>query len=435
MVSQEHAFCQRRFPGVHRLTELNISLLPWQEKVWVDEARFKVVAAGRRTGKSRLAAYLLIVAALQRDKGQVFYVAPTQGQARDILWQMLLEVGHTVIASSHVNNLQLKLINGSIITLKGADRPETMRGVSLAFLVMDEYADMRPEVWEQILRPALADLKGKALFIGTPMGRNHFYELYKYASLGKDKDYKAWHFTSYDNPILDPSEIDAAKKSMSSYAFRQEFMASFEAKGSEMFKEEWVKFEEEEPKEGDYYIACDLAGFADVNKKISKNSRLDSTAIAVVKVNKDGWWVRDIIHGRWDLNATAQKIFDAVEKYEPVSVGIEKGIAKQAVMSPLMDMMKRRGKFFRIEELTHGNKNKSDRIMWALQGRFENGYVSLSKGDWNTRFLDELFQFPDSLTHDDLVDALSYIDQLQKVAYNSDIEIDDYEYIDKWAGY
>ena len=325
------------------MTELNISLLPWQEKVWADPARFKVVAAGRRTGKSRLAAYLLIVSALQKDKGQVFYVAPTQGQARDILWQMLLEVGHPVIASSHVNNLQLRLVNGSVITLKGADRPETMRGVSLAFLVMDEYADMRPEVWEQILRPALADLKGKALFIGTPMGRNHFYELYKYADLGKDKDYAAWHFTSYDNPILDPKEIDAAKKSMSSYAFRQEFLASFEAKGSEMFKEEWVKFEEEEPKEGDYYIACDLAGFADVNKKISKNSRLDSTAIAVVKVNKDGWWVRDIIHGRWDLNATAQKIFDAVEKYEPVSVGIEKGIAKQAVMSALMDMMKRRG--------------------------------------------------------------------------------------------
>ena len=73
--------------------------------------------------------------------------------------------------------------------------------------------------------------------------------------------------------------------------------------------------------------------------------------------------------------------------------------------------------------------------MWALQGRFENGYVSLNKGEWNTRFLDELFQFPDSLTHDDLVDALSYIDQLQKVAYNSDIEIDDYEFIDSFAGY
>ena len=92
------------------------------------------------------------------------------------------------------------------------------------------------------LRPALADQKGEALFIGTPMGRNHFYELYKYAEIGDDETYKAWHFTSYDNPIIDSGEIDVAKKSMSSYAFRQEFMASFEARGSEMFKEEWVKF-------------------------------------------------------------------------------------------------------------------------------------------------------------------------------------------------
>ena len=81
--------------------------------------------------------------------------------------------------------------------------------------MLDEYADMKPDVFEQILRPALADQKGCAMFIGTPMGRNHFYELYKYADLGDDHTYKAWHFTSYDNPYLDPDEIDIAKKSMS----------------------------------------------------------------------------------------------------------------------------------------------------------------------------------------------------------------------------
>ena len=72
---------------------LDISLLEWQKEVWNDPTRFKVVAAGRRTGKSRLAAYLLIVNALKSDKGQVFYVAPTQGQARDIMWNLLLEIG------------------------------------------------------------------------------------------------------------------------------------------------------------------------------------------------------------------------------------------------------------------------------------------------------------------------------------------------------
>ena len=416
------------------MTSLNIELLDWQKQVWADDTRFKIVAAGRRTGKSRLAAWMLIVNALQADKGQVFYVAPTQGQARDIMWQTLLDLANPVVVSAHINNLQIKLVNGATISLKGADRPETMRGVSLKFLVMDEYADMKPEVFEQILRPALADQKGGALFIGTPMGRNHFYDLYKYAELEDDVSYAAWHFTSYDNELLDSEEIDLAKKSMSSYAFRQEFMASFEARGSEMFKEEWVKFGDK-PDVGDYYISIDLAGFEDVSKKRSKNSKLDESAIAVVKVNEDGWFLENIIYGRWDLAETARKIFQAVRDYRPISVGIERGISKQAVMSPLMDMMKQNGRFFVVEELTHGNRKKTDRIMWALQGRFENGQITLGKGEWNTRFMDQLFQFPDVLTHDDLIDAFAYTDQLAKVAYSYDFEIDDLEILDVVTGY
>ncbi len=416
------------------MTDLNIQLLDWQQQVWEDPTRFKIVAAGRRTGKSRLAAWMLIVNALQADKGHVFYVAPTQGQARDIMWQTLLELAHPVVSNAHINNLQIKLVNGATISLKGADRPETMRGVSLKFLVMDEYADMKPEVFEQILRPALADQKGAALFIGTPMGRNHFYDLYKYAELEDDESYTAWHFTSYDNELLDPDEIDLAKKSMSSYAFRQEFMASFEARGSEMFKEEWVKFGEA-PEIGDYYVSIDLAGFEDVSKKRTKNSKLDESAIAVVKVNENGWHLENMIYGRWDLAETARKIFEVVRDYRPISVGIERGISKQAVMSPLMDLMKQRGRFFVVEELTHGNRKKTDRIMWALQGRFENGQITLGKGEWNSRFMDQLFQFPDPLTHDDLVDAFAYTDQLAKVAYSYDFEIDDLEVLDVVTGY
>ena len=415
--------------------DLNVQLLPWQQEVWNDDTRFKVVAAGRRTGKSRLAAWLLIINALQSDKGHVFYVAPTQGQARDIMWQTLMELGHPVISKSHINNLQIQLVNGATISLKGADRPETMRGVSLKYLVMDEYADMKPDVWEQILRPALADQKGSALFIGTPMGRNHFYELFKYGELSDDDTYKAWHYTSYDNPILDPEEINIAKKSMSSYAFRQEFMASFEAKGSEMFKEDWIKFDEEP--DGDYYIAIDLAGFEEVGKKRTKNTKLDETAIVITKVTDNGnWWVDNIIYGRWTLDETAIKIFQAVRDYRPLSVGIERGIAKQAVMSPIMDLQKKYGQFFRVEELTHGNKKKTDRIMWALQGRFENGVITLNRGEWNERFLDQLFQFPDPLTHDDLVDALAYIDQLANVPYGiHDMDFDEPEILDIVAGY
>lgn len=414
--------------------ELNIELLDWQKKVWGDQSRFKVVAAGRRCGKSRLAAWMLIVNALQSNKGHVFYVAPTQGQARDIMWSLLLDLAHPVIKGSHVNNMQITLINGATISLKGADRPDTMRGVSLKFLVLDEYADMKASVFEEILRPALADQKGSCLFIGTPKGRNHFYELYKYAELSDDETYEAWHFTSYNNETLDPEEIDVAKKSMSSYAFRQEFLASFEARGSELFKEEWLQFVEDNDEEGDYYIACDLAGFNEGGSK--KNKRLDNSCIAVCKVNENGWFVENLIVGRWTLDETARKIFQAVRDYRPVSVGIERGIAKQAVMSPLSDMMKRNSFFFRVEELTHGNQKKVDRIVWALQGRFENGLISLKQGEWNSQFIDEISQFPDPLTHDDMIDALAYIDQLARVAYAGNWEeYDEYEELDSVAGY
>ena len=419
------------------MAELNVKLLKWQQEVFSDETRFKVVAAGRRCGKTREAAWEMIIRALKTPKVEIFYVAPTQGQARDIMWSIMEDLAHPVITHKHVNNMQFKLVNGSKISLKGADRPDTMRGVSLEYLVMDEYADMKPQVWEEVLRPALADRRGGALFIGTPKGRNHFYDLFLYADKGDDESYKAWHFTSYDNETLSNEEIDLAKKSMSSYAFRQEFLASFEALGSEIFKEEWVKFDKVEPKIGDYYIAIDLAGFTDNSSTGKRNTRLDNTAISVVKVNEDGWFIKDIIYGRWTLEETANKIFNAVDKYKPISVGIERGIAKQAVMSPLTDLMKRRSRFFRVEELTHGNKNKTDRVVWALQGRFENGYVTVNKGEWNSEFLDQLFQFPNPLVHDDLVDSLAYIDQLAKVSYHMDWldDEDDYQPLDILAGY
>ena len=415
---------------------LDIKLLPWQQQVWNDQSRFKVVAAGRRTGKSRLAAWMLIVEALQADRGNVWYVAPTQGQARDIMWLTLLELGNPVIESSHVNNMQIKLVNGAVISLKGADRPETMRGVSLKFVVLDEYADMKPSVFEQILRPALADLKGKSLFIGTPMGRNHFYELYNYGDKNDDKEYKSWHFTSFDNPLLDPKEIEAAKKSMSSFAFRTEFMASFEAASGGIFKEEWIKIDDEEPKDGRYFVAVDLAGFENVAAATTaKKKRLDQSAIAIVKVTAEGWWVADIEFGRWDIKQTAQKIFDVVRDYEPVCVGIERGALKNAVLPYLSDLMRKYNSYFRIEDLTHGNKKKTDRITWSLQGRLEHGKISFNEGPWNSEIIDELMNFPNAQVHDDLIDALSYIDQIAIAEYTSDYEEDDYTPMDAVSGY
>jgi predicted phage terminase large subunit-like protein len=413
------------------MTALNVKLHPKQLEVFNDQHRFKVIAAGRRFGKSRLAAWTLLIEALKSKEKDVFYVAPTFQQAKDIMWGMLKELGHEVISAAHENTAVLTLVNGRKIYLKGSDRPDTLRGVGLAYVVLDEYADMKANVWEQIIRPALADVQGGAMFIGTPKGRNHFYEIFKLGESGRNEEWTAFHYTSYDNPLIPKKEIEAAKESMSSFAFRQEFMSSFEAASRDLFKPEWVEFDEEEPKDGRYFIAVDLAGFINVDKESgNKNKKLDETAIAVVKVHQEGWWVADILHGRWDIEETCNQIIRAVVKYEPTAVGIEKGSLKNATMPYLTDLMRKYNRYFRIDEVTHGNQKKTDRIVWALQGRFENSKVKLNFGDWNNEFIDQLVNFPNSQLHDDLVDALAYIDQIQVVDYFVEYEEDEYEPMD-----
>ena len=156
------------------MAELNIDLHPAQLQIFHSDKRFKIVAAGRRFGKSYLSAWILLIKAIQSDSKDVFYIAPTFQQAKDIMWAMLKELGKDLIVQAYENTAVLTLVNGRKIYLKGSGRPETLRGVGLSYVVLDEYASMKPIVWEQIIRPTLADVRGGALFIGTPAGKKPF---------------------------------------------------------------------------------------------------------------------------------------------------------------------------------------------------------------------------------------------------------------------
>jgi hypothetical protein len=418
------------------MADLNFSLLPWQQEVFKDSTRFKVVAAGRRCGKSRMAAVTLLIEGLKCPQGSaVLYVSPTMGQSRQIIWDLLLDLGREVIQSSHVNNLDITLINGARIYVRGADRPDTLRGVSLTYAVLDEVADIKPEAWEQVIRASLSDKRGRALFIGTPKGRNWFYDTFKLGESEDDPDWKSWHFTTADNPLIDQKEIDSAKKTLSSFAFKQEFMASFTNAGSDIFKEEWIKYGVE-PDYGSYYISVDLAGFEEVAKQAANSKkRLDESAISIVKVTDDGkWFVKKIEHGRWDIRETAAKILMAIRDYRPLSVGIERGALKNAVLPYLSDLMRKNNTFAHIVDLTHGNRKKADRIIWALQGRFEHGRIVLnSEEDWD-EFVDQLILFPAQGVHDDLPDSLSYIDQLAVTSYMEEDDSEDWQPVDIISG-
>ena len=420
------------------MAELNFSLLKWQQQVFKDDTRFKVIAAGRRCGKSRLSAVTLLIEGINCPEGSsVMYVAPTLGQARTIIWDLLMDLGKPIIKSSHVNNLEITLINGRKILVRGADNPDSLRGVSLTYLVMDEVAFIKPEIWEKVLRAALSDKKGRAMFISTPSGRNHFYDWYKLGQSGSDEEWKSWHFTTADNETIDPKEIEAAKRTLSSFAFKQEYLSSFDNAGSGLFKEEWIKFGEE-PEAGSWYIAVDLAGFEDVAKNASSSKkRLDQSAIAVVKVTEDGlWYVDKIEAGRWDIQTTAVNILKNIRDYQPLAVGIERGALKNAVLPYLSDLMRKNNCYAHIADLTHGNKKKVDRVVWSLQGRFEHGRILLNSEEDFDEFVDQLLMFPTPNIHDDLPDALSYIDQLAVTSYYDGLDgNDDWETIDIIAGY
>jgi len=419
------------------MTALNFELLKWQQEVFKDTHRFKVVAAGRRCGKSRLSAVTLLIEALNCPEGSaVMYIAPTLGQARTIMWDLLNDLGRPVIKSAHINNLEITLVNGRKILVRGADNPDSLRGVSLTYVVLDECAFIKEDTWQKIIRASLSDKKGRALFISTPSGRNWFFDVFNLGQEGTDEEWQSWHYTTRDNETIDPKEIEAAERTLSSFAFKQEYLSSFDSAGADLFKEEWLKYKDE-PQYGDYVIAIDLAGFEDVAKNAgAAKKRLDESAISIVKVMENGdWWVKDIIHGRWDIRETAAKILLAVKEHQPIAVGIERGALKNAVSPYLEDLMRKNNVYCHISDLTHGNKKKTDRVVWALQGRFEHGRISLNKDKkWKT-FEDQYMMFPTTGVHDDLMDSLSYIDQLAITSYNTDYEDDDYEVLDVTAGY
>ena len=223
---------------------------PAQLKIYESHARFKVVCAGRRFGKSELSVISMMYFALLQPRSKVMYFAPTIKQARDIVWENLkVYTREAGILAGDPNEsrleIQIKNIdeNGnllpstSIIHLKGVDNIESARGNKIDYLIVDEVASMRnwSYMWNKVLRPTLTDTKGQALFISTPVGFNHFYEMFNRS--GNDTDYESFRFTSYDNPFLPVEELEKAKLELSDDAFKQEYLAEFVSVSGQVYKE------------------------------------------------------------------------------------------------------------------------------------------------------------------------------------------------------
>src|ERR1700722_3529126 len=208
---------------------MNISLKPAQWTVFECEKRFRIVLAGGRFGKTYLAKVELIRAAWGPGR-LVWYVGPTNKQSKRIIWKSLKKMTKEFWASTpNETDLRIEWVSGGTICLRGADNYDSLRGDGLDFVVLDEYASISRAAWTEVLRPALADREGGALFIGTPQGFNHFHELVESA---KDQpDWEAFQYTTAQGGNVTPTELESAAQELDERTYRQEFEANFETLG------------------------------------------------------------------------------------------------------------------------------------------------------------------------------------------------------------
>lgn len=200
-----------------------------QKTIADSDHRFRVCISGRRFGKTHLAIRELCKAASQPNRN-VFYVAPSYRMARQIVWDQLKDRLRQLRWARKINesNLEIWLVNDSKISLRGADNEDSLRGVGLDFVVLDEFADIDQKAWAEVIRPTLSDTGGGALFCGTPKGiGNWAYDIFQQSKIDVD-NWKSFQYTTIEGGQVPEEEIQQARNDLDERTFRQEYEASFE---------------------------------------------------------------------------------------------------------------------------------------------------------------------------------------------------------------
>ena len=367
------------------------TLHPRQLEVARHPARFRVLVCGRRWGKTRLAVLESLAVALRG--GRVWWVAPTYAQA-SIGWRlarpMAAAIPGTVIRE--VDRV-LRFPGGGEIWFKSADRPDSLRGEGLDALVIDEADFIDGDVWEQALRPALSDRKGRALFISSPNTEGGwFHRLYQRGQSG-DAAWASWSFPSWTNPYLDPAEIDASRGDLPSIVFRREYGAEFVSAAGARLQRAWIRTLPPPPRERlDVVMGVDLA--------ISTREHADWTAAAVLGRADDGTiWVLAVERLRATFHQVLGFIGAMAERWRPRTVGVEVVQFQAAAVQELL-----RTTTLPVRPVHPGQRDKLTRFQ-PLEARYEQGLVRHAPG-LPEDFERELLGFPVA-EHDDQVDALS----------------------------
>ena len=381
-----------------------------QQKVKDSEARWKILCAGRRFGKTRLGVQLCMEVALKG--GRAWWVAPTFSIAR-VGWRDIAASAKSFPREIEPNvslaNMQIDLPNGGSIAVRSADNPQRLRGEGLDYLVMDEAAFVKPEVWQEVLRPTLTERKGSALFISTPIGRNNwFYDLWETAE--EADNWERFKFATTDNPMIDPLEVEAARKEVGSIVFAQEYLAEFVDAGQGMLRPEWLNYYVQVPDEAgnvkcivegsEYYLKA-LKKFGIVDLATTTNKDSDYTVITSFAVTPDNrLLVIDMQRQKLEGPDIIPAIKRSIDKNKLEYVGIE----RQGFQTTIIQMAQRAG--IRVKDLK-SDKDKVTRAL-PLSARMESGDVFLLRDThWLPEMEREIMTFPAG-AHDDIIDTLSY---------------------------
>ncbi len=379
-----------------------------QKEVHDSDARWKILCAGRRFGKSRLGVQMCMEVALAG--GRAWWVAPTFAISR-VGWRDIQAAAASFPKEMGVNikvgDMQVDFNNGGFIGVRSADNPQRLRGEGLDFLVMDEAAFVKEETWTEVLRPTLTERKGSALFISTPKGMdNWFYRLFERAKT--QPDWERFQFPSTSNPLVEESEVEAAKGEVGSLVFAQEYMAQFISEGSQMFKQDWFKYYKEGVgqvfADGETYDLRDLTLFGSVDLATSTRESADYTVIGSFGLHQPSkkLFVLDMTIARMEAPDIIPAIKRHVVKNNLEWVGIEKAGFQLA----LVQFARREG--LPVLELK-ADKDKRQRAL-PLSAKMEAGLVYLPKNEeysWVADVERELLTFPVG-AHDDIVDCLAY---------------------------
>lgn len=288
-----------------------------QRIVQKDKHRFRVVVAGRRWGKSVLSKILLITEAVAKPNRIVYYVMPTYNQARSVMWnQLRAAIPREWVFKTHETRMEIWLHNGSLIALKGADKPDTLRGMGLDFIVLDEVQDMKEEVWEEVLRPTLSTTGGKAIFICTPKSYNWVYDKFMLGQRGEHyrdhrgrivkNEWKSWQFPTVSSPFVAPAEVFQAKQDLDPRTFEQEYLASFTSMSGRVYYPFDRKIHT-----GDYEFNPLLSIY------IGMDFNIDPMSAVIVQEQPNGeiWIVDEIVMPSSNTEETAQEIMKRYYRY------------------------------------------------------------------------------------------------------------------------